>query len=99
MPTQLAYCPSLSVAAFDCILKGFSQPMLGSFSIDLPAFIQKSRDTMEIKFTKASQILSNYYLFSDLILFFIFLFMIFIIFSFEKACKGKRMKELKMKLI
>ena len=61
LPTQLAYCPSLSVKVFDCILKGLSQPMLGNFSIDLPTYIKKTREILDSRIEAASSYFLSFF--------------------------------------
>lgn len=40
---------------YDCILKGFRQPVLGHFSIDLEKFIKQTRERMKKKLKKYAE--------------------------------------------
>jgi len=39
LPVDLIYCPHMNVLCYDRVMKGLIQPMLGSFSINLPHYI------------------------------------------------------------
>jgi len=48
LPTETLYCPRLSCSVYDCIFKGFSQPLIGSFTIpicDIKEELTKERST------------------------------------------------------
>lgn len=35
LPTDPLYCPRLACSVYDCIFKGFSQPLIGTFTIPI----------------------------------------------------------------
>ena len=45
MPTDPLYSPSLSCSVFDCLFMGISQPLLGTFSINLGQMYQQHKST------------------------------------------------------
>lgn len=45
----------MSVLCYDRIMKGFIQPMLGTFSIDLPKYIAKTKKFYYKKIKKATE--------------------------------------------
>ena len=57
LPVDLIYIPHMSVLCYDRIMKGFIQPMLGTFSIDLPKYIAKTKKYYYYKIKKATEFL------------------------------------------
>ncbi len=57
LPIETMYCPHMSVLCQDRIMKGWIQPMLGTFSIDLPKYIQKTKLAYTHKIQKATDFL------------------------------------------
>lgn len=43
LPVDLDFCPHLSVLVYDRIMMGLCQPILGTFSINLPMYIEKTK--------------------------------------------------------
>ena len=53
LPTDPLYCPKLSSTVYDYIFKGFSQPMVGVFTIPIGQYMldlkaERKRETAEI---------------------------------------------------
>mmetsp|Transcript_32447 Transcript_32447/g.29255 ORF Transcript_32447/g.29255 Transcript_32447/m.29255 type:complete len:412 (-) Transcript_32447:1072-2307(-) len=49
LPVDPEYCPAMSAAVFDNIMKGISQPLIGTFSIPLGEYVIKTREKYKRK--------------------------------------------------
>lgn len=47
MPGKPDFCPRLQCEAYDMIFAGLSQPLIGSFCLDLGSHISEMRDNFE----------------------------------------------------
>jgi len=43
LPVEELYCPALSCAVYDQVFMGFSQPLLGTFTIEIGRIMQQKR--------------------------------------------------------
>lgn len=49
MPSKTEFCPRMNCEAFDMVFAGLSQPLIGTFSLDLGSYAEQQNEKVRVQ--------------------------------------------------